>query len=608
MLLQSAHGNPDAAPSVEHERASMTPEERDAHLIADLREGTDAQAFYFSGETGSYFATQEIADRVRSEYSSEELVELGRFLERQHTFDIPTVDGKVVIDGEKKTLKLVAATDTDANLGDMAEMWYARDHIQTARVLLDMYDSDPEYNAEAVRDGKELLVNALHLMSTPSQIARFEDVIAKGPQATQADWPQISLLFNDLEGKKPNGWRNIQDSFQMLGVHTLEAIERGTIKSEELTESHKNFLGSIVPLLDSVGYPAYLTSGSWEENTAHRTSVMSVETALLDKMRRLVSNDTEGKLDFLRRGYETHRKPDSPDFADKLESMVDAGLHEIGRRLPFESPDHAKNSVKYREADAALSYVLMYGMPELLAARNIPIGKNREPMSVVEIEDLVLEQLESLVDPITGGLSRYKDDSYQGENFLTETVQAKVSAIKLQILATASITGQAPDYDEKQRLRNEAVPKGRLAAWVHPNGQLGEWAAKRSQDKLREHDPSEARRYRLISTKYLNRNLGHITGPDRWTVAKQYDGSYQAVPATAYKLPENYLSYSEGGREIIVPSPHNPLNWATAQMVATVGQLGIATHNESLHGVKMSNGHIPTENVAVLETSVDITA
>ena len=176
----------------------------------------------------------------------------------------------------------------------------------------------------------------------------------------------------------------------MLAYAALDGIERGFMKVEDLDDAHKQFLSSIVPFLDAIGYPDYENSGSWEELATKRTSVMAVETALLAKIQKL-SKSTD--FAFLL------------DQTDKLtlDDMVKTGLTEVGKRLPFESPDdeykHDPNSVKYREADAALAYVLMYDLPRLLEDNDIPIGEDREHIDRYEIENRVLKKLYDLLDP-----------------------------------------------------------------------------------------------------------------------------------------------------------------------------------------------------------------
>jgi hypothetical protein len=535
-------------------------------LITELHIKAVQQKSYIS-RAGLPVRNEEIANIVQQTYTAEELNNLEQLLESKETLYIPVIGGySVEIDGTPQPVAIVAATEIDEtkpNHGDMSSMLYLRDHIQTASVFMELYLNSPEQYKEEGKQGKLFLMSALHLMSTPMQLKRFSNIIKKGA-ASQEDWPHISLLFNDMEGQKPNGWRNKQDTFQMLAYLTCDALEHGYIQATALSKSHKEFLGSVAPLLKTVGFPAYENSGSWEEVAANRTSVMAVETALLHKIETLTKNNQE--LSFLR-----------GDLSLKdISSMRDDGLRELGRRLPFESPDYPKNSIKYREADAALVYVLMYGIPKLLADAQVPTGPHLNVMSEPAIEALVLEQLSTLIDSETKGMRRYSGDSYQRVNFHTNQMQAVIRNIKQTVQQEAG-DGEI-DLDKKQFLRDKLMPAGKEAAWTHPLGQLSAWAAKRSIVAFKAGLPADAKRYRTISTQFLNYMLSTVTGEDSWNAVLDSEKQYVIHRVPAAKLPECYVTYqTPEGDTFVVPSPHTPLNWSTATLKEAVGLLRIAT-------------------------------
>jgi len=504
---------------------------------------------------------------TKNSYAIAELSSLEQLLNNKGTTNIPTVDDyEVRIDGIDQPISFVAATEISndtPNHGEMASMLYLRDHIQTASVLMELYLSDPEQYQPEAKEGGRLLMSALQLMSTPAQLERFRRVVRQGG-ATQEDWPHISLLFDDLAAEKPNGWRNKQDTFQMLAYLACDAIERGFIETGSLTDSHKKFLGSVAPLLRSVGFPTYENSGSWEEIAARRTSVMAVETALLDKIVSLSRSDEA--LAFLRGGLED----------EVVAHLRDEGLKEIGRRLPFESPDYPKDSIKYREADAALAYILMYAIPRLLADKNIPTGPGGEVMSEQAIESLVLDELATLIDPTTGGMRRYESDSYQRVNFHTNEVQQTIASIKHIVKHEAD--GNEIDLDKKQRLRDELTPKGREATWTHPLGQLSAWAAKRSIEAGKKGRAKEAEKYRALSTRFLNSILATITSEQQWHAVLDETQRYVIKKVPPYRLPECLVTYeTPDNTQFIVPSPHTPLNWSSAMLKEAVGLLRVST-------------------------------
>ena len=487
-----------------------------------------------------------------------ELMALQSNLESKGTLAIPIThhDG-IEVDGEVRPIVFVAATDVDpvrSHHGEMSTMLYLRDHIQVARMMMELYLRDPIRYKEDGETGRQLLLSALHLMSTPEQLQRFNDAAKRGSEAGQEDWPHISFWFNDLQAEKPNGWRNKQDSFQMLAHLTLDAISRGFINTDELLGAHKQFLAGIIPLLLSVGFPRYESSGSWEENCARRTSVMAIETALLIKMRGVAQKHPA--LVSLAEDRET------------LDGLITDGLHEIGRRLPFESPDYPADSIAYRQADATLAYILLYDIPAELANARIPIGKEQRVMSVAEIEAIVLNELATLDDPATGGMIRYKGDSYQRVNFHTNALQLVIRAIKQKV----TYGGVEPDLDEKQRLRGMLMPPGHEAVWLHPLGQLSAWAARRSLETMG--DVSD--RYKYLGAEYLSRLLGLKTSNDLWCTAIGGDNVYHTVRVPADKLPECYIVYQYKGSDIFLPSPHTPLNWAIASAREAIGLLIMA--------------------------------
>jgi hypothetical protein len=199
----------------------------DESLLAELWAKNQENNGYFSKETGLRFANSELAHLARELYSAEQLSTLEAFLAEKGTLNIPIETGQVTVDGTKYDVSFVAATEVDPNSpnhGDMSSMLYLRDHVQAASVLIDLHLQDPERYHEEGKIGHELLMSGLLLMSTPAQLARFNDVIERGNEAGQEDWPHISLHFNDLEATEPNGWRNKQDTFQMLAYLTLDAI------------------------------------------------------------------------------------------------------------------------------------------------------------------------------------------------------------------------------------------------------------------------------------------------------------------------------------------------------------------------------------------------
>ena len=552
---------------------------RDEKLVAELQDKNLHQEGFESPATGLRFANSEVATLAKKDYEHDDLDHVVSFLEAKGTLNIPIIKGhKITVDGEEHELLLVGATEQSkdgTNHGEMSSMFYLRDHIQAARSLMELNLQDPKlYEQEGIL-GKKLLISVLHCMSTPKQLERCQNVIRLGAKAGQEDWPHISLWPDDLQGEKKNGWRNKQDTFQMLAHLTLDALDRDFIDVQSLGKSHKQFLGSVIPLLASVGFPKYESSGSWEEFAAIRTSVMAVETALLHK----IANHRSNKFDFLKETYEQAKliKDTGKSFDEHVSEMLGKGLREIGRRLPFESPDYDKDSIKYREGDVALAYVLMYGLPQMLAEANIPIGKQGETMTARQIEDLVLSEIAKLFDPDTNGHKRYYKDSYQGINFHTHEVQLFVNAIKGRVKHEAAQNGHEINLDTKQALRGKLTPGGKEAAWTHTLGQLSSWATLRRLQEQRNDNPEAIAHYKKLGIDFANLQMSTITGKDHWNAALNASGEYEVRQVKAFRLPECMIAYKTSKGEVfIVPSPHTPLNWSSATHKLALGLLRIA--------------------------------
>jgi hypothetical protein len=569
----------------------------DAAMVAELFDLSSGHEWTYASAVGLRFANEELATNWASKQRSlDDRIALEAHLLERKTIDIPVIRGRsIVIDGEVRPLTIVAATDIESNHGDMTNNFYLRDQVQAAAALMELALQDPDrYGAEGEL-GRSLLISSLDFMSTPNQQERFDRVI-ETRQGGQSDWPQILAKFTDLETNNPNGWRNIQDSFQMLTHLTFDALDRGFITTNHLTIANKRFLGAVMPFLAAVGFPKYETSGTWEEVMAVRTSVMAVETAMLHKMMTLRNKGAD--VSFLVEGFESARHHISEhafaDFDSALSTMLGTGLREIGRRFPFESPDAAYegNPIKYREADAAtLAYLLLYDIPELLAANKIPIGKARTIKMAEELEIMVLKQVESLIDPETNGLVRYHEDSYQGINFHLKSIQVAINALKARVKHEAQLEGREVDLDEKQRQRGRIVPAGRPPAWNLGLGQFASWAAKKSLRAMKQNDLETSAAFDDLSTDFLNRGLTHVTSENQWHMVLGEDENYHVRRVPANRMPECYVTYEfiDGlGRRVRfdVPSPHIPLNWSSAMMRQAIGlQVVYAARREAHTGI-----------------------
>jgi hypothetical protein len=563
----------------------FTPE--DHWLIAELRDKVMSADHAYSAHIGEWYLNPAVAERVRPAYSAREITQLRDMLERNGTLDIQMATAKLTVDGKEMDISCMPATELDPTLGEMGEVMYWRDSYQMTKGKMRLFLHDRERHATEGKEAVDELQGYLFAMSTPAQLSRFDYVIEHGKEAGQLDWPNITVRFSDIGGEEPFEWRHKQDSVPMLVDLTLEALQKNFIKPEDLHEHHKELLCRIVPFLKQAGYPRYSSSGSWEEVAAmSRTSVLSVETSLLERIHSLMQSDLAPKLSFLTEGYNTHIGNSSKSFTHTVEEMMLDGLHTIGRQLPHESPDKNQPAVRQRSADATLVYALMYRIPELLVKHRIPTGPKGRPLSQMKIEDMINKQLDTLFDPATGCMARYAEitpgdgrgDSYQRTNWHTGAVKAAVSHLKQRMKAAAIIAGRPEiDLDQKQLERDKLVPAGRQAMWPHPMFQRAAVAAERSLEELGAGNHRAGHRYRRQATHYLNHGLRAVTGDNQHHVAVQEDGTHSVVPTKPHRLPEAIITSADEQGWFLTASPHSPLHWAVATCREATGLLVIAT-------------------------------
>jgi hypothetical protein len=214
--------------------------------------------------------------------------------------------------------------------------------------------------------------------------------------------------------------------------------------------------------------------------------------------------------------------------------------------LPFESPDYKKRDPRYRKADAALIYLLQLDYPAFIAAH---AGKSKAWAQ--KMESKILAQIESLYDPRTGGIRRYLLDSYQRSGFFRHST----------VQGLAEMYG-SPSGDASSQMvgRDQIVPKGREAAWVHFVWQLSAWAGRAYLAKQSAH-------YRKMHEFYFREGLRLVTGKNEASVDQDTTGASRVIRIEAGLMPECYISdVGVDGEELVFPSPHTPLNWAVGEM------------------------------------------
>jgi hypothetical protein len=587
------------APTPEDLDLQEPPEElrsQDRELLADLYRKMQGFEPTFSEHTGTHFRNQEIAGVARPSYTTHEVRAVEDLLRSKGTFDLPLFHGEITVDGRKETHVFMAPTSRETSHGEMSEQFWICDQVEAGEACMELWMLDPERYWREGAIGRSLLFSTMHVMSTPNQLAKQQFVIEHREKAGQLDHPQITFKQSDLDATETLKWRHRRENQATQARWAYKALRAGFVQPDELSSANKQILADMVPYLDAAGYPNNdLNCSAWEEVAAHkRTSTTAVSAAMLAELHALMLSDNDGSFGFLEAGWRAHMPQDEgASFTSHIGHMIRGGLEIVGRQIPFEVPNPLEDphGVRARGADATLLYLLRHGVPKLLADNQIPIGSEGLILTEEQIEEELLAALESLEDPVTGGIKRYEGDSYQRQGdkgFHTNTGQWKVRNLKQKLLAQSQRTGQPLDLDTKQAARNRMFDTGRQAMWTHGiNGKAG-WASHRLIRAIHERDEQAIRRNLDRSFRYLNQGLGLVTGEGEYHLAMQPDGNIGIEPTRAFRDPESYntvdvssaFDNTEGWPpevfQLIIASPHSPLAWSAAYQREALGVLGIA--------------------------------
>jgi hypothetical protein len=448
------------------------------------------------------------------------------------------------LDGERRVFTLARAATTD--MWPMGTHYWVRDNaLIGARFLL----SDEHRHR---RLGKELLLSALTFMSSVSQLKRMESVVRSQSAAfvkDAANWPYIFAgVKTNLAAHEKEGWAHKQDAWQILAWYVLEGTERGLITRHDLTVKHRAFLALIVPFLIKVSFWRCENSGSWEELVAVRSSVRAWEHRLIVRLGEVSQNRG---FAFVEEGFSRYRRHLSGaykkrSFSEAIDAAERAVSREMLRDLPRESPSYKRDDPRFRDEDAALVYLLQIDYPRFLAAR---VG--RSDGWAETLERRILRTVSKLDDKLTGGIARYRNDSYQRQGFFRYLTVAKLQELY------GSPSGDASSHFVG---RDKVVPRGRKAAWTHFVWQLAAWAGRRY---LRSGD----RKDKAMHDRFFCRGMALITGGREVSIDWDASGRARVLSIPAYRMPECYISDKlPGGGVTIFPSPHTPLNWAVGEM------------------------------------------
>jgi len=414
-------------------------------------------------------------------------------------------------DGESISLHLNRASKI--HMWPMGTNYWVRDNAIIGARLMAL--ENPQSFGNNLREiGKELLLSAVSVMSSCSQLERFDSIIDQPELRTNPHaWPHIFLsIYDNLSAQRDEPWMHMQDAWQIACYYLLDAVEQGYISVLDLSEKHRKLLDRVVPFLKAVEYPYCENGGSWEEVAAVRSSVVAWETALLKKLEQCQWGDFPG----------------APELAHLGEAY-------LAKALPFEAPLQELSDPRYREADAALIYILQL----------------RHELSTVGPEQAraVLEQLDRLHGD--SGIRRYLGDSYQGLSYYTNEIASKLSALY------ETPSGDSSGVDDFVK-RGKIVPSCHEAEWTHFVWQLCRYH--KDEGNLEQ------------AEMYLHFGLSLITGARELSV-REGEGLMEVFEMPAYQMPECYNSELYDGELFQYASMHTPLYWSVAESMAALDSM-----------------------------------
>lgn len=474
---------------------------------------------------GSSFRNEQIYDQLRK---SDSLSSLFLLLLKEGTFDFnfESVNWSDT-DGEQKTLTINRASNTP--MWPMGTNFWVRDNAIIANRLLNLdYDSFP-FPVEWQQKGKDILLSTLTIMSSIRQIKRFEDIISGKKDHNLANhWPHIFLTIDsNLNASEDEHWMHKQDAWQILYCYVLDALEKKQLTLDELTRKQQRVLELACPFLEKIDFSTSTNGGSWEEIEAIRTSVLTWDTALLEKL---------------------SKSPFSTPLAAQL---FQKGKKLILEKLPFESPTHEKNSPLYRETDASLIYALQQDFIDW-----------KEHSSLLHSLTFTIEGLKREF-----GLMRYEKDSYQGLDYYTNKTTQSLTEMY------DSPSGDSSGVDQFIK-RGQLVPTGEEAQWTHFT-----WQLSAAYGRLA-HSTGETSFY-TKQKEWFYFGLSLITGENEISIHQNIDQEMRITPAPAFHLPECYNAASTNLGILRYPSMHTPLYWSIAECLSAFTEFSKSQHQSS---------------------------
>ncbi len=529
----------------------------------------------------------ELATYMHTKYTSNNFQTLVYLLEQKWTSHMQTHTATIESGGEQRPVTILNASAGEwYNMTDVR----LRDQTFAAHSELRRRQCNAQQYAASGVQARDMLISLLNIVSNESDLWRIDQLIEhqNDPEymIDHQNHPHIKrhVVDNKIEGI--NNRSHKQDARQQLVAVLCEAITSRLITANDLQSHHKTRLAHITKLMQALQYSTYRNAWSWEEIDAERQSTVLCAINALLGLENIQHIDGFERLQL----ESSLRKELLQTWTRKVTSMW---LHE--------SPSHHRDSLRHRNADAALLYRLVMDTQEHLSQllQDAPLP-----------EDIIAHVMEHLYDPTTWGIKRYRGDSYQQAGMYTHVVWH-------QGLLAHNDNGQQaewwlrvhPEFRDKtwvihyagralllkaittgiQKKENES-PSSRaplstewLEAWrTHPHFQIAARAARRYVEIIEHSKKDETEQITSSATwiglkyeKYLqnlytlatdayNRWLAMITGTDEYVVRPSHE-TMEIQQIWAWLVPECRLYHINAcGETITTPWPRTPLFWWVA--------------------------------------------
>jgi hypothetical protein len=400
------------------------------------------------------------------------------------------------------------------------------------------------YETGKTEQAKKLVLALWDYYATAAQLKRLENVI-KNPALVKNKMEIPHIRFNGAsptlddvyENGKPQMWNHLQlDAHGLFVMSVLASIKSGLIEQKDFTESRVKALALLPEFFSAVRYWNLEDAGAWEEVDRRNSSSIAIVSRSM-----LQFSDLQKSHKSMFALVQKQASNSEKSFSGLLKDLSQKGLATVREQIQYggESPvyDIYKSPNFFRRSDAALFNLIV---PEPLPG-----------LSEHELRTVML-QLEALKRPF--GILRYQNDSYQSGNFW---IQVPGAEKKEGTVGTADDTSSENDF----KIRLAALIPQTEAQWFFDTYlamarlELYHLAVKRN-DKI------QAKQDLISAQLYVKRALGQITGTMDQRTLLAADG----LPVKNFLTPESINTLVIEGKNLYLPSPIVPLNWAKASL------------------------------------------